>query len=139
MCNFIMNNNMQSILWRVNNVKDQMAPSSPQFTGNQHIQINIYIVTVTTALPTNTAFTTLSHTGPSKTGKPTHPNSSLQMQLSDWVFHRFQAKLQFQLSQKQWHNNTNSHRNNNRNHNIFVVVQYSWLTSKVPTQWMNSW
>ena len=42
----------------------------------------------------------------------------------DWVFHRLQAKLEFQLSQNQRHNKKKSHRNNNRN-NIFVVVPYS--------------
>ena len=45
--------------------KDQMAPSSPWFTGSQHIQISIYIGTVTTASPKSAVFTTLFHTGPS--------------------------------------------------------------------------
>ena len=42
----------------------------------------------------------------------------------EWVFHTLWAKLEFQLSQNQWHNNRNLHRINNRNHN-FIVVPYS--------------
>ena len=56
-----------------------------QSTGSQHIQTNIYIGRVTTALSTNTAYTTSSHTGCNnvysnqqfiKTVKPTHSNST---------------------------------------------------------------
>ena len=43
----------------------------------------------------------------------------------DWVFHRFHSKLDLQLSQTQQHNNTNPHRNTNKNHSIFLVIQYS--------------
>ena len=44
---------------------DKMVPLSPQSVESQHIQLNIYIGTATTALPTNTASTKLSHTEPS--------------------------------------------------------------------------
>ena len=110
-----------------------MAPSSPQPTGIQHIQTNIYIGTVTTASPTNTAFTTLSHGTQyvcSNQQLLKQENQHILTALCrcnypDWEFHRLQSKLEFQLSQKLWHNNTNLHKNNNRNHNTFLVVPYS--------------
>ena len=43
----------------------------------------------------------------------------------DWAFHRLQTKLENQLNEKQCHKNTNLHRNNNRNHNTFLVIPYS--------------
>ena len=71
----------------------------------------------------------------------------------NWVFHRLQSKLDFQLSKKQWHGNTNFHRNTTKN--IFIVVPYSKglsesfrnivakqeykFTSRVPTQSRNFW
>ena len=48
------------------------------------------------------------------------PTALCRCNYPDRVFCRFQAKLEFQLSQKQWHNSTNFHRNK-RNHNTFVV------------------
>ena len=109
-----------------------MAPSSPWCTGSQHIQINIYIRTVTTTSSTHTAFKTLSHRAHhvcSNQQLLKQENQHIQTALCrcsypHWVFHRLQAKLEFQPSQKQWHN-TNLHRNNNRNCNTFVVVPYS--------------
>ena len=40
------------------------TPSSPHFTGNQHIQTNIYTGTVSTSWGLNTVFTIHWHTGP---------------------------------------------------------------------------
>ena len=95
---------------------------------------NIYTGTAISAFPINTVFSTPSHIGPRLlysdqqllVQELKHIRTALSRSNNpDWVFHRLQTKLDYQLS-LQYHNiNPNAQKDINKTKDIYIVVPYS--------------